>query len=250
MPVSTPLPPPALSPHSARAALAFLRDSGVDGFVGDSPRNWLSSPPQPLQEARSPQARPSPSQAAVGDTPPGAPRQAVQPIRATSLAALEAEVSAYPHPLNPGGGVRPLLLQGPEAASLLLFVETLPAADSDAARLVAAMMAAIGLSMTQVALVPLLPWPTSGGRPARPEELAAFAPVSRAAALLARPRLALALGPHLAAPLLASQPRPGDWQRLDDIALLTTLSPALLLRSPALKLEVWTHLQSVQARLA
>jgi len=98
--------------------------------------------------------------------------------------------------------------------------------------------------------VPLIPWPTSGGRAARPEELADFAPFASAAVRLARPRLVLAFGPHLTAPLVSAAPRPGDWHNLGELPLLTTLSPALLLRSPALKAEAWAHLQALAERLS
>lgn len=232
---------PSCTPQAARAALRFLLDSGVDGFVSDTPRNWLAAPAAaPLHPpVAAPVAKP------VARKPDSrVPLQA----KAISLDALAEEIAAHPHPLNPGDA-RPSLLHGPEEAPLLLLTDTRLHEDSDAGRLVMAMMAAIGLS-DRVARLPVLPWPTSGGRPARPEELADFAPFARAGLRLARPRLALAFGPHVAAPLLGAAARPGEWQMLEGTPLLTTLSPALLLRTPALKAEVWAHLQSLTERLA
>ena len=230
--------------QAMRTALAFLHESGVDSFTSDSPRNWLVTPPAVAAPAQA-QAAPAPRA--------NAPRAKVT-TTATDLEALAAEVAAYPHPLNPGmtsgEGAMPCLLEGPEQAELLLLTETSLSPDSESARLISAMMAAIGLNMAQLARVPLIPWPTSGGRAARPEELADFAPFASAAVRLARPRLVLAFGPHLTAPLVSAAPRPGDWHNLGELPLLTTLSPALLLRSPALKAEAWAHLQALAERLS
>lgn len=221
------------SQPDASAALRFLLDSGVDCFVQETARNWLVAPvAKPV-----PVAPPKPVEA-----------RAEVKVRATTLAALAAEVAAQPHPLNTGD-MQPTLVQGVEEAALLVLTDTRMIEDSEAGRLVKAMLAAIGLSGA-AAYLPLLPWPTPGGRAPRPEELVAFAPFSRAAVRLARPKLALALGPHVAAPLMGRAARAGDWVEVEGVPLLTTLSPALLLRTPALKAEAWAHLQSLHGRLA
>jgi DNA polymerase len=169
---------------------------------------------------------------------------------ATSLAALHAEVAAYAHSLRPAPGAMPCLFEGPEAARLLIMDDRAMGEDSDAARLQAAMLAAIGLDAALVARVHALPWPTSGGRSPRAEELADFAPFAAAAVRLARPGAVLVFGAHLA-PLLALDPPPvGQLGTLGEAALMITLSPSRLLRAPKLKAEAWAHLQALGGHLA
>lgn len=234
------MPEAALSsPLSAPAALRFLLDSGVDCFVDERPRNWLATPAVPAAPVTAAPRK----QAALPEK-----ISAQVQVRATSLEALAEEVGAHPHPLNTGE-TGPMLLEGTEAAPLLVLTDTRLPEGSEGARLLGAMLAAIGMG-ERAASLPLLPWPTPGGRTARPEELADFAPFARAALKLARPRLVLAFGPHVAGPLLGRAVRAGDWDMLDDMPILTTLSPALLLRTPTLKAEAWAHLQSLATRLA
>jgi|GEM_PF-1868552 len=245
--------PPA---QDAGAALAFLLECGVDTLISEQPRNWLAAPPAPVTPPREirPEIRPAAAPAAAPSATPLAkaaplpPKAKATPL-ATDLAALALEVANHAHPLNPGQGAAPILLEGPEHAAVLLLTDTPMSPDSEAGHLIAAMMGAIGLKMADIARAPLVPWPTNG-RAARPEELSDFAPFAAAAARLARPQMVLALGPHLTDALLEAPASPGNWQTLGDLPLLTTLSPARLLRSPQLKAQAWAHLQSLKDRLS
>jgi DNA polymerase len=220
----------------ARAALSWLLESGVDTLVTDAPRNWLA--PAPVA---------SKAPAPASKAPAAAPRTV---SAATSLAALDAEVAAYAHPLRPSPGAVPCLFEGPEAARLLIVDDMASRADSDTARLQTAMLAAIGLDAASVARVHALPWPTTGGRSPRAEELADFGPFAAAAVRLARPGAVLVFGPHLAPLLFSDAPALGQLARLGDAVLMVTLSPSRLLRAPKLKAEAWAHLQALAARLA
>jgi DNA polymerase len=230
------LPATSLSAPEARAALTWLIEAGVDTLVSEKPMNWLAAPPSPPPVVEK-------AVLVLAEQP------LMPMVQAKTLAALDADVAGFAHPLRPAADARPCLFEGPEAASLLLIDDMAGAEGSEVAELVAAMMKAIGFEMTQVARVHALPWPTTGGRAARAEELAAFAPFARAAVGLARPRMALALGAHLG-DVLAGAGKAGEWLKLGEVPLLATHSPARLLRAPKLKAEVWGHLQMIMAGLA
>ncbi|WP_439532898.1 uracil-DNA glycosylase family protein [Polymorphobacter sp.] len=241
MPQTTPdmlSPALTMSPVAARAALEWLMDAGVDTAISDTPRNWLAGIATPV-------AAPPPR-----EMPVSMPASLSALVSAQTLEALHAEVAAFAHPLRPSAGARPCLFEGPEDAPLLVLDEMAADAGSDTAVLVKAMLAAIGLDIAEVARVHALPWPTTGGRAARSEELADFAPFARAAITLARPRRVLALGQHLAEVMVADSGALGSWTSLGEVPVLATLSPARLLRAPRLKAEAWAHLQNLASRMA
>jgi len=227
-----------LSPQQARAALVWLLEAGVDTPISETPRSWLA-----------PAAPSGPPPVIAKPKPEPATATAPATTSATSLDALSVEVAEFAHPLRPAAAARPALFEGPEDAPLLLLDETARIPGSEAATLLSAMMAAIGLDMAQVARVHALPWPTTAGRAARPEELSDFAPFTKAAVRLARPRAVLALGPHLAQLIEPGESPLGQWQTAGAVPMLATLSPARLLRAPKLKAEAWMHLQSVSERV-
>jgi DNA polymerase len=237
----TPLPAAMISSAQACAALSWLLESGVDTLVTDTPRNWLAPPPVP-------EVVPAPAVKAPAPAPVSAAAPRMVPA-ATSLAALDGDVAAYPHPLRPAPGAVPCLFEGPEAARLLIVDDLASREDSDTARLQSAMLAAIGLDAASVARVHALPWPTTGGRSPRAEELADFAPFAAAAVRLARPGAVLVFGPHLASLVGPQAPALGQLATLGDAALMITLSPSRLLRAPKLKAEAWAHLQALAALL-
>jgi DNA polymerase len=118
------------------------------------------------------------------------------------------------------------------------------------------MLAAIGLDASNSALLHRLPWPTTGARAPRNDELAAFAPFVARALELIRPRLLLALGQAaaaLAGDSMALASARGQWANVSIdgvmVPLFATLHPRLLLAQPLRKREAWADLQAFSARL-
>ncbi len=240
--------PPATQILSAEAAaLAWLVESGCDALVGDAPRNWLAAPAPP---APAPAAVIRPRPAAVAVQPPASAATAEAAAGASDLAALAEAVAAFAHPLK-RPGTAPRLMTGATASGVLVLADMPDAPDSPAARLLARMLAAIGLDSDTVAQGHMVPWETTGGRAVKDEEIAAFAPFAARARQLMSPRLVLALGDRAAA--LVDGRRGfsalrGAWHALDGVPVMITFHPRRLLTQPELKRLAWADLQAFAAR--
>lgn len=245
-----------LPPADAAAALAWLAMAGVDTAVDDAPRNWLAPPSRPAESAPAAAPRlsdaPSKTRSVAAATVFAAPLPAVE---ATDMAALDAAVAAFEHPLR-RSDISPVLVSGAPASGIMIVCDQPEPDGSPAAVLRGRMLAAIGLDLGNSALLHRLPWPTTGARAPRGDELAAFAPFVTRALELARPRLLLALGQAaaaLAGDTMAVASARGRWGEvsIDGVAvpLLATLHPRLLLTQPLRKREAWTDLQAFAARL-
>jgi DNA polymerase len=242
-----------LPPSDAAAALAWLALAGVDTAVDGAPRNWLATPPRPADVA--PATAPRPSDAAI-KTPAAAPRVLTMPaIAAADLAALNAALAAFEHPLR-RNDLSAVLVNGETTSGVVIVCDQPEPEDSPAALLRRRMLAAIGLDSGNSTLLHRLPWPTTGARAPRKDELSAFAPFVTRALELTRPRLLLALGQAaaaLAGDTMAVASARGRWGEvsIDGVAvpLLATLHPRLLLTQPLRKREAWADLQAFAARL-
>ncbi len=170
---------------------------------------------------------------------------------ADSLAALDAALGAFDHPLRQPG-VAPQLVTGAVASGILIISDQPEPVDTPADRLRQRMLAAIGLGAADHGLAHLLPWPTPAGRPPRDEEVAAFAPFLARALVLAGPRAVLAFGERAAAlsgPVRGIASARGRWLALGAVPLLATFHPRILLAQPELKRLAWADLQAFAARL-
>lgn len=232
----------------AAVALGWHALAGIDTLVTENPRNWLAAPALPAATVDRPRA----STSVPGE--PGAAFAAGADSRAASadsLAALTAALAEFAHPLRDPGAA-PRLLAGNAAAGLWVVVDQPDAPDSPAERLRDRMLAAIGLGPADHALACLLPWPTTGGRPPRDEEVAAFAPFFARARALAPPRLILAFGDRaagLSGPIRGFASARGRWLDAAGTPLLATFHPRILLAQPELKRLAWADLQAFAARI-
>jgi DNA polymerase len=248
-------PAGAIDAEAARSALAWLIDAGLDVSVSAAPRGWLAAAPVSGAPAVQPeQAAPSPRQAVSAEPVVAAAALAGPAADAiTSLAALDAAMMALDHPLRsavPGAAQR--LFEGAAGAALLILGEMPLAEGSDEARLLSAMLAAIGMDEAPLARVHILPWPMHGQRPARASDLAAFSPYAVRALTLMAPKLILALGSRAAAlaePNAAPATLRGRWLALAGAPMVASFAPTMLLRQPRLKAEAWNDLQRLQERL-
>lgn len=236
-----------MHPADAASSLAWLVMAGVDTPVDEIPRRWLNPASRSIQ---SPVSSPAPARSAIF-----ASAVVVSSFAAPDLDALAEAVAAFAHPLRRADLV-PALLTGNASSGVIILCDQPEPDGTPAAILRTRMLAAIGLDIENAALLHRLPWPTTGARAPRPDELTSFAPFVGRALELARPRYVLALGQHAAA--LAGEPMAlasarGRWSTITvgdaDVPLLATCHPRLLLSQPARKREAWTDLQAFAARL-
>ena len=240
-----------LRPAEAASALAWLAMAGVDTAVEATPRNWLAAAP-PAAKAAPP--RPSDAPATARARPAAVP--VATEVDAATLAELDAAVAAFAHPLR-RADMAPLLLTGNAVSGVIIVCDQPEPDGSPAALLRARMLAAIGLDAGTCALLHRLPWPTTGARAPRPDELDTFAPFVARALQLSRPRILLALGQAaaaLAGETMALASARGRWADVmiagDAVPLLATCHPRLLLAQPLRKREAWSDLQAFAARMA
>ncbi len=268
-----------ISAAQAANALAWLVGAGADVLVDEAPRNWLAAPapvPAPFAIERAAVSRPKSPSAASTASPATAPAAVASPAAAIAagaadLAALDAALAGFEHPLRRAGAA-PQLLTGNIASGIIILSDQPEADASPTARLMARMLAAIGLDDSGCARAHLLPWATPAGRPPKDDELAAFAPFRARAFELAAPRFVLAFGDRAAALSgraegssarpdgpLARPERPsargiasmrGKWLAIGDTPLLATFHPRILLAQPELKRLAWADLQAFAARIA
>jgi uracil-DNA glycosylase family 4 len=242
----------------AANALAWLVGAGADVVVDEAPRNWLEAP----ATAATPSASPRITQnAPVARAHTAAAIAVANPATALAaaagdLVALDAAVAGFDHPLR-RAGTAPQLLTGATASGVIIVSDQPEADDSPTARLLARMLAAIGLNAGNCARANLLPWSTPAGRPPKDTEVADFEPFRARAFELAPPRLVLALGERAAA--LAAHPNGpaargiaslrGKWLDVGEAPLLATFHPRILLTQPEFKRLAWADLQAFAARI-
>lgn len=224
----------AIDTHDARISLAdWWQCAGVDGLVGETPRNWL---------ARGREAKPT------HVTQPSA--AAAPPLPDTLDAFL-----AYLATLDTGPG--PALLPSGDPSSDHMVLVDMPEPGDGAAgvlltgpagQLFDAMLAAVGLSRAAIFLAPLLGKVPPGGRP-DPAQLDQSGVLARRLISLAAPKSLLVIGDASARALFAMGLAEARSQRQfvkhgdDTIPAIVTFAPRFLLRNPLRKADSWRDLQ-------
>lgn len=229
----------------AASALNWLVAAGADVLVTEAPRNWL------LEPVARPVATPRPAVAAAVKPAIAAGAAGSLAEAAMDLVALTAAVAEFSHPLRRAGTV-PQLWTRKADTPVAILCDQPERAGSDAATLRDRMLTAIGLAPADTAIGNLLPWPLTGSRAPRADEITSFAPFIARAIGLARPRLILAFGQHAAA--LSGEDRGiaslrGKWLAIGEIPMLATFHPRQLLNQPELKRLAWADLQAFATRI-
>ena len=147
------------------AVLDWWREAGVDSVFDDAPRQWIVVPEAPDESV----APVDPNSFPAVRKPPSAPAAAPRMMIGGDRAHWPSDLSTFPgwwmsEPTLDGGQVRERVPpRGPVAASLMVLVCEPEASDSDAllsgphGRLLAAMLAAMGLRDEQVYFASALP---------------------------------------------------------------------------------------------
>lgn len=145
----------------------------------------------------------------------------------------------------------------------LLFIGEGPGRDEDAlgrpfvgaaGQLLERMLAAIGLTRSDVYIANVVKCRPPGNRAPEPDEVAACMPYLRAQTALIHPRVIVLLGASAGKAVLGDQLRitrdRGQWVQRKGVWIMPTFHPAALLRDESKKRPVWTDLQQVRDKLA
>jgi uracil-DNA glycosylase family 4 len=250
--------------EDALRALMWQIEWGADEALDDVPRDRLATPPAPPRSPDPPAQR-RPVSVAPLSRADAAERAAAAAAKAATLDELRAAIAGFEGSALRDTASGPILFEGDPAAGLLLIAGPPTAEDDRAGRLLAgpdgafldAMLASIGLSRPGLLATPMIPWRPPGGRAPSPSELAICAPFLNRLIVLARPRLAVLLGPLPARAVLGPERR-GRGQIINaevpgldgKLACLPTAAPDQLLRNPDRRATAWADLRRLRRHLA
>ena len=228
----------------ALRALMLQIEWGADEALQDVPFDRLATiePPFP-QQAAGTGAKP----AAMVVPAPASPSRAGAAERAAEIAAaaatleeLRAAICGFEGCALRDTATGPVVFEGDPASGLLLISGPPGAEDDRAGRLLSgpdgdfldAMLASVGLTRSGLIATPVIPWRPPGGRPPGASELAICMPFLHRLIVLARPRLAILLGP-LPARILLGPERRGRGQLIRaDVAGADEPLPCLAIAAP------------------
>jgi DNA polymerase len=268
--------------HSKTAAelLAWYAEMGVDTAVADEAQDRFAESENavamPVLETKSvlpalerpPRFGGGPQPIAAAATP--AQKAAVEDARALArgvqtLDELRAVLDSYDGVALRKTATRLVFADG-NPNTRLMFVGEAPGRDEDreglpfvgrAGQLLDRMLAAIGLDRTQAYIANIVPWRPPGNRTPTPQETELCLPFIKRQIELANPDVLVLLGGSAAAALTGAKEGilrlRGRWLDYDTgtrtIAVLPTLHPAYLLRTPSQKKLAWRDFRALKAKL-
>lgn len=262
-------------PNQALALEALLRwyaAMGVDAAIDEIPHDRFVAPPPPsasrvapVLAALSPARVTSGASSAAGRSAETLVAEAeALAAGAADLADLHARWAAVPG-CSLAASSRMIAAHVPVGAALMLVGGT-PGEDDERAGaifsgkpglLLDAMLRAIGLARSDVALAHVVPWRPPGGRVPSPLELSLCLPFARRQIALTGPQVLLCLGERAAQPLLGTRDTllrlRGRWFDYEGetvtVKTLATYAPDFLLKQPLHKRRAWGDLLMLEAEL-
>ncbi|PPC82204.1 MAG: uracil-DNA glycosylase [Hyphomicrobium sp.] len=184
---------------------------------------------------------------------------------APTLAALEVALRGFNGCSLKATAKNLCFYRGAETARIMLIGEA-PGRDEDlegkpfvgrAGQLLDKMLAAIGLSESDVHITNVVYWRPPGNRTPTPQEALACRPFLERQMTLVRPEIVVALGGSAAKEVLGISEGimklRGKWRTVqvgsNTVTSIATLHPAYLLRTPAAKQLVWSDLIQIKKKL-
>lgn len=277
------------------ALLEWFQAMGVDAAVGETPHDWLARGDEapgagfswPERDAArgekaAPPARPAaPPQLArpgMSRIDPGRPRAAT-PLGAseaetgarriaravTSLEGLEAALQAFDGCGLKSTATKLCFYRGAPQADVM-FIGEAPGRDEDlagkpfvgrAGQLLDKMLAAIGLSESDVHITNIVYWRPPGNRTPTPQEALSCRPFLERQIELVAPKMLVAVGGAAGKEVLGAAEGimrlRGKWREVQvgerKFPAIATLHPAYLLRTPAAKQLAWMDLLQIKSKL-
>ena len=259
---------------TAAAALRWWLSGGVDGAVGETPRNRFDegaeaisrTAPAASAPAQAREARP-PTPAGTSLSPPAA-EAAARALAAASpdLATLRANLERFEGCALKKTATQLVFEDGTPGSRVMLVGEA-PGGDEDrigrpfvgrAGQLLDRMLNAVGLDRRRVYIANVVPWRPPGNRTPTPQETQACLPFIRRQIELARPEILVCLGASSAQTLLGVREgitrARGNWYAYESedgraLRALAMLHPAYLLRQPAQKRQAWIDMRALASAL-
>ncbi|MEL6958882.1 MAG: uracil-DNA glycosylase [Pseudomonadota bacterium] len=251
----------ALDYWTARAALDWQIEMGVDECIQDAPidRYALEDKPKPAPEAKATKGSPAPPPVSDPDVDAVAVAQTVA-ADAQDLSALQAAMAAFSHcPLK--DAARNLVFSDGTADAPVMMITDAPDREDDRANalhsgrkgvLFDRMLAAIGWDRkTGVYSVPVLPWNPPQNRAPTAAELAMMHPFLERHIELANPAILVLMGNGPCQSLLGKAGvtrMRGQWAEVLGRPALPMVSPDYLLENPLAKRDAWADLLSLKAK--
>jgi uracil-DNA glycosylase len=237
-------------------ALNFWHDAGVDVVVKETPQQWLADTPQ--QSLAAPPRRDAPKATNTAQAPKAAP---LELPHITSLHEWREWCAHAPY-LAPSGDHKRLLPQGDDDAELMILIETPQAEDMAAGVLLGGalasmferMLAALGTSRERVFLAALSPVPRAAqtSSPALAQHLANMA---RMLVRLKKPKQLWLMGSAPTHAILGMSDlnakgklhsfalEVAEVKEENQVQVIATVHPHLLMHNPKLKAEAWLEMQ-------
>jgi DNA polymerase len=219
----------AIDRRAADSLIGWWLEAGVDGAVGEIPRDWLGRQKTPPEVV------------------PAAPGKTEKPADLKAFQAWLATASGLP--MDRPGAIR-VASNGPECAKVMLLSD-LPARDDaaegkpiggEAWALTSRMLAAIGISPDDAYVASLSPFHAPGAR--FNGELEGCAAIARDHIRLARPERLILFGDAPARALIGeplARAR-GRIHRVEGVRTIATFHPRWLLQRPSDKALAWRDL--------
>lgn len=244
--------------EQARLWLKLYRDLGVEAVA--------LPPPEPSRPAVSPRegsARSGETEPLPGACPEAAAaRQAQRPAKAAALEQLREKIGECRR-CGLAERRQHIVFGAGDPAARLMFVGEGPGADEDrvgepfvgrAGKLLDRIIAAMGLSRSQVYIANIVKCRPPGNRTPLPDERAMCLPFLMEQIRIIDPEVIVTLGRTALEELLGetvpsiTRAR-GRWFRAGGVPVLATFHPAYLLRNEQAKRPVWEDMQEVISRL-
>ena len=266
---------PKASQDALAALLEWYLANGVDAALEELPIDRLTprAAPAPPEAPSNPAPRPAPQPVAASAAPGAAPDDtAAQSTAARALAANARSLDELRAALESFEGcalkltAKSLVFADGNPAGRVMLVGEAPGREEDlqgvpfvgrSGQLLDRMLAAIGLTRTDVYIANVVPWRPPGNRTPTPQETAICRHFIERQIEIADPDYLVCLGGAAAKELMATTEGilrlRGQWRTYDTgrrtIPVLATLHPAYLLRQPLQKRLVWRDLLALRAAL-
>jgi uracil-DNA glycosylase family 4 len=251
-----------------KALLVYYDACGVDCALDAEPHNRFSESARPSKPAPAPIEAPAlerrPQPVRIDSAAMRAPEELARAAEALAAAAtdleqLKASLAGF-EGLAPTGGARHFFFASGAPAELMVMDFTPGEAEERSgapfcgseARLLEAMLKAIGASRDNAYLSYFAPWRFAGGQAPPPHVAAALAPFARRHVALARPKAVLLLGEFARLVLGVDEAPARLYGRRcafpgaeNEILVLVTPSLSSMLRTAALKRAAWRSLRNL-----
>ena len=252
-----------ISPEAARAALAWLCAMGADEVIAETALDRFQATAAALQAKA---IAPKPVVAQPNSSPPLVPAQVAIDARGlassvSNLADLKQALAFFDaHPLRKGS-TNLCFLEGPETARFLIIGDK-PRNEEDKSgqvfagksrELLRRMLAAIDVSLEDVALLNFVPYRPPGNRAPSEPEISASHPFALRAVELVKPHFILGFGAlaghYLAGGEASILKQRGRWLKIGEADFISTLHPDELLKFPQQKKLAWRDLLALKEKL-